>query len=200
MAMKTDVTSYEETRQMADAVQAKFSAIDILVNNAGGDIRGEKNFNETDEEDWDCVVDLNLKGVRNCTRAVINHMIQRKTGNIINISSTDGMIGYAGAVSYSAAKAGVIGFTMALAKEVAQYGINVNCISPGPIVTEQVLTFSEEMRRGAQLATGMGREGKPEEVAALVAFIASEDAAFMSGQNFPIAGLMNLGLQSYNQR
>jgi NAD(P)-dependent dehydrogenase (short-subunit alcohol dehydrogenase family) len=193
ISVESDVTHNEDAVKMAKSALDNFGAIDILINCAGGNM-ALKTFNQYDEKDWDNVIELNLKGTFTCTRAVINHMIERKTGKIINISSGAGINGIIGGVAYSAAKAGVIGFTMALAKEVASYGINVNCVSPGPILTGHVLTFPEKIRRESELSTGMGRLGTPEEIAALVTFLATEDASFMTGQNFPILGLMNLGV------
>jgi NAD(P)-dependent dehydrogenase (short-subunit alcohol dehydrogenase family) len=193
MTIEVDVANSKDTKRMVAATLDKFGAIDILVNNAGGPATGRQSlFHKSEEEVWDYVISLNLKGVRNCTRAVINHMIDRRRGKIINIASTSGVIGSTGMVDYSAAKAGIIGFSMALAKEVANYGINVNCVSPGPIQTRSLLSFPEKMEEAKQI-TGLGRVGRPEEVAAMVVFLASEDADFITGQNYLMCGLMNLG-------
>jgi NAD(P)-dependent dehydrogenase (short-subunit alcohol dehydrogenase family) len=167
-------------------------SVDTLVNCAGGPDSVEVFFRGSVEEVWDRVIAVNLKGVRNCTRAVINHMIDRRYGKIVNIASLAGVVGGYSKVDYSAAKAGVIGFTMALAKEVAGFGINVNCISPGPIQTRALLIHPEYVEQGARM-TGLGRVGKPEEVAALAVFLASDEAGFITGQNYPICGIKNLG-------
>lgn len=121
-------------------------------------------------------------------------MIEKRSGKIVNIASLAGMIGDAGMTDYSAAKAGIIGFTMALAKEVAEFGINVNCVSPGPIMTRGIQMFPEKVKE-SERTTGMGRLGKPEEVADLVAFLVSDEARFISGQNYAICGLKNLVVQ-----
>jgi NAD(P)-dependent dehydrogenase (short-subunit alcohol dehydrogenase family) len=185
MAGKIDVAKGDDARIN------KFGKVDILVNNAGGSARERRSlFNESKEEVWDFVININLKGAFNCTRAVINHMIERKSGKIVNIGSQAGMVGTKGLVDYSAAKAGIIGFTMALAKEVASYGINVNCVSPGPIQTRMATSFGiEELKQ----MTGLGRLGKPEDVAAMVLFLVTDEADYITGQNYLVGGLSNLG-------
>jgi len=149
-------------------------------------------FCESREEVWDSVLGVNLKGVLNCCRAVINHMIERRKGKIVNLGSTAGVVGDAGLADYSAAKGGVIAFTKALAKEVGPYGINVNCVSPGPIDT-QGLALLPEIREKAKKATVLGRLGRPEEVANLIVFLASEEADYIVGQNFLLCGGRSLG-------
>src|SRR5512136_1692624 len=140
MAIRTDVTKFNEASLMAKTVLEEFKKIDILVNNAGGSARERATlFCESTEEVWDYVFKTNLKATFNCTRAVIEHMIQRRGGKIVNIASDTGLVGYAGFVDYSTAKAGIIGFTHALAKEVASYGINVNAVAPGPTATRVML-------------------------------------------------------------
>ena len=191
MIMEVDVARSEDTKRLASATLDKFGAIDILVNCAGGPAREEALFHKSKEEVWDRVIDLNLKGVRNCTRAVINHMIDRRSGKIINIASIVGLVGTAGMVDYSAAKAGIIGFSMALAKEVAGYGININCVSPGAVHTKGLDMFPELMEE-LKPTTGFNRVGMPEEIAGMVVFLASEDANYITGQNYPICGIQNL--------
>jgi len=191
MAAKTDITKSNETKRLAKKTLDEFGKIDILVNNAGGSAREKQTlFHESKEELWDFVLGLNMKGTFNCTRAVINHMMERRGGKIVSIASIAGMIGEAGMVDYSAAKAGIIGFTMALAKEAAPYGINVNCISPGEIQTRWTVTSKEKKY---MKLIGLGRLGKPEEIAAMVVFLASDEAAFITGQNHGVCGLWNLG-------
>lgn len=193
LAVQADVSRKADVDSFIKSVMDEFGVIDILVNNAGGAPRERGSlFCESTEEVWDYVLGKNLKGVFLCTRAVINHMIKRRSGKIISLASSSGMGGDVGLVDYSAAKAGVIGFTMALAKEVAQYGINVNCVSPGP--TENFYILGDPKRRAEAIQkTGVGRLGKPEEIAALVVFLASDQASFITGQNYPIGGLTNLG-------
>ena len=148
----------------------------------------EDNFSESEEEVWDWQIDLNLKSVRNCTRAVINHMIQRKNGKIVSVASVAGVKGSTVLADYSAAKAGIIGFTMTVAKEVAPYGINVNCVSPGPIETPLLLASSPERRQELLNTIYLNRFGKAEEIANMVVFLASDEASFIVGQNFVVDG------------
>jgi len=192
MAIRTDVTKFNEANSMAKTVLEEFKKIDILVNNAGGSAREKASlFCESTEDVWDYVFRINLKGTFNCTRAVIEHMMKRRYGKIINISSDTGLVGYSGFVDYSTAKAGIIGFTHALAKEVASYGINVNAVAPGPTATRAMLASlpGDKFKQ----RTGLGRLAKPEEIAAMVVFLTSGDAEFISGQVFPVCGLSNLG-------
>ncbi|HET8711137.1 MAG TPA: SDR family oxidoreductase, partial [Spongiibacteraceae bacterium] len=151
------------------------------------------------ESTWNYVLGTNLKGVFYTCRAVINHMLEQGHGNIINIASVAGMIGLASQVDYSAAKGAVIAFTKALAKETAAHGVRVNCVSPGPITSAAGRNIPPEMRaklaqNSIAKATGFGHFGEPADIANLVAFLASEDAKFITGQNYPVCGVMNLGL------
>ena len=194
IAMKTDVTKNEEANQMVKAALEEFGKVDILVNNAGGSPHGTRSlFCQSEERVWDVVIGVNLKGVLNCTRAVINHMIQRRSGKIINIGSIAGLVGTVGLADYSATKGGVVAFGKALAKEVASYGINVNCVCPGPIATEYFLTLPEEAKQGYLRTIPLGKFGKPEEVAGLVSYLASDEADFITGQAFVIDGGRSLG-------
>ena len=190
--IKVDVTKSREVNSMVQDVLSEFKKIDILVNNAGGSARERCSlFYESTEDVWDYVINLNLKGVFICTRAVIEHMIQMQSGKIINISSTRGLLGQAGRADYSATKGGVISFTRALAKEVVSYGINVNSVSPGATATEAMQWVRDSDRIG-QL-TGFNRPAKPEEIASMVVFLCTDGAAFITGQDFPVCGLENLG-------
>lgn len=194
VAVEVDVRKSQEVNYMVESVLKELGKIDILVNNAGGSARERSStFSKSTEDVWDYVFELNLKGVFICSRSVIDHMIQRQSGKIINIASCAGIVGDAGLVDYSAAKSGVIGFTKALAKEVASCGITVNCVAPGPIETRAMNTLSDKVKLFIEM-TGMGRMGKPEEVAALVAFLSADEANFISGQVFPVCGLRNIGL------
>lgn len=200
LAIQTDVSNFDSVKSMVAKVIEEFGQIDILVNNAGGSAREKMSlFCNSEEDTWDYVLGTNLKGVFYTCRAVINHMLEKDHGNIINIASVAGMIGLASQVDYSAAKGGVIAFTQALAKETASEGVRVNCVSPGPITSAAGRNFTPEMR--AKLAqnsiaksTGFGHFGEPSDIANLVAFLASDDAKFITGQNYPVCGVMNLGL------
>lgn len=187
LAIKCDVSRWEDVRAAVNQVLDKFGRIDILVNNAG--IYPFKPFTEMGEQDWDKVLDVNLKGVFNFTRAVLPRMIEQRRGKIINISSIAGsVVGFPNLVHYSASKAGIIGFTRALALETAQYGITVNAISPGPIETPGIGVLSKEAYEQVRRAIPLGRFGKPEEVAYLVFFLASDKSDFITGQNIVIDG------------
>lgn len=197
MALKVDVTRSEDTAQMVKTVLTQFEQIDILANIAGGGPRDRRApFHKSSEEVWDFVLDFNLKGVRNSTRAVIEHMVRRKSGKIINIGSTAGTMGSRNKAmaDYAAAKAAVIGFTKSLAKEVAQYGINVNCITPGPIATEDFLNRNpKEVVEKLKSTIHLGRMGEPEEVASLIAYLVSDEASFFIGSNIVMDGGVSLG-------
>jgi len=192
MAIKVDVTQFDETDGMAKTALREFKKIDILVNNAGGSARERASlFHQSTKEVWDYVIGLNIKATFNCTRTVIEHMIEQRSGKIVNIASDTGLVGYAGFVDYSTAKAGIIGFTHALAKEVATYGINVNAVAPGPTATRTMLVSLAGDKFAQRV--GLGRLGKPEEIAAMVVFLTTEDANFITGQVIPVCGLSNLG-------
>ena len=195
LAIRTDVAKSSEVNQMVETTLKEFGRIDILVNNAGGSAGERKSlFHESTEEVWDYVIGVNLKGVLNCCRAVIGPMMKQRSGKIVSIASVSGIFGHKGLADYSAAKAGVIGFTMALAKEVASYGVNVNCVSPGPIETPGISErVSRDYNEYIIKTTGFGRAGKPEEIASMVAFLASDESNFISGQNIPVCGIRNLG-------
>ncbi len=187
LAIKCDVSSWDDAHKAVSQVLEKFSRIDILVNNAG--IYPFKPFVEMSEQDWDRVINVNLRGVFNFTRAVLPKMIEQGSGKIINIASIAGpIVGFINLVHYSASKAGIIGFTKSLALEVAQYGINVNAISPGPIETPGTKTLNEGLYEQIRRAIPLGRWGKPEDVANLVIFLASDKSSFITGQNIIIDG------------
>jgi NAD(P)-dependent dehydrogenase (short-subunit alcohol dehydrogenase family) len=197
IALKVDVTRMEEASRMAEKALQEFKTIDILINNAGGSARGKASFFwEMEEETWNFVLALSLKSAFHCTRAIIGHMIRNRKGKIINMSSAAGLVGFPRWVDYSAAKAGIIGFTMALAKEVAPFGIHVNAVAPGPIATAGVLDLPPDKFDIAKLKqfSGLNRLGTPEEVAAIFIFLASEEANFITGQVIPVCGLGNLGV------
>jgi len=196
LLVKTDVTMSQDTNLMAETALKEFGKIDILVNAAGGDSwpRWKRRFlfHESTEEVWDFIIALNYKSVLNCCKAVIEHMMERQSGKIVSIASTAGVVGTPGTAEYSGAKAAVIGFTRTLAKEVGQYGINVNCISPGPIATA-TYPKTEELWEKRRQTMALRRMGTPEEIASMVACLVSDDASYMTGQNVIVCGGRSLG-------
>jgi NAD(P)-dependent dehydrogenase (short-subunit alcohol dehydrogenase family) len=192
LAMMVDVSNSEDANRMAAAAMDTFGRIDILCNIAGGPAPAQTPFHKSEEEVWDRVIAVNLKGQRNCTRAVINHMIERKSGKIVNMASSAGVLGMTGMVDYSTSKGGVISFTRALAKEVAPYNINVNAVSPGTVMTRGLELFPERWDEFNAMS-GLGRVGTTDEIAGLIAYLVSDEAGYISGQNYPIMGLLNLG-------
>jgi 3-oxoacyl-[acyl-carrier protein] reductase len=177
---KADVAKRGEVDSMVDFCAGRFNGVDVLINNAG--ISQSKLFTEISEQDWDDVFDINLKGAFNCSQSVLRHMIRAKRGKIINISSVWGMAGASCEVHYSAAKAGVIGFTKALAKELGPSNIQVNCIAPGIIRTDMLGSFSQEELDALKDATPLMRLGRPKDIAACALYLASEKAGFITGQ------------------
>jgi 3-oxoacyl-[acyl-carrier protein] reductase len=143
-----------------------------------------------EEADWDAVLNVNLKGVFNCSKAIVRPMMKQRYGRIVNISSVSGQAGQVGQTNYSASKAGVIGFTKALAREVASRQITVNAVAPGFVPTALTNDLSDDLKKMILTATPLGRMGKPEEVAAAVAFLASEEAAYITGQVLAVDGGM----------
>jgi 3-oxoacyl-[acyl-carrier protein] reductase len=188
LAIKVNVTEGKSANEMIDQTVKEFGRVDILVNNAG--ITRDTLILRMEETDWDAVIDVNLKGVFNCSKAAIRTMMKQRYGRIVNISSVSGQTGQAGQTNYSASKAGVIGFTKALAREVASRQITVNSVAPGFIPTFLTNDLSEELKNTILSATPAGRMGKPEEIAAAVAFLASEEAAYITGQVLAVDGGM----------
>lgn len=188
LAVKVDVTDSKSASEMIDQAIKQFGRVDILVNNAG--ITRDMLILRMDEADWDAVMNVNLKGAFNCSKAVIRPMMKQRYGRIVNISSVSGQAGQAGQTNYSASKAGLIGFTKALAREVASRQITVNAVAPGMIPTSLTNDLSDELKNSILSATPAGRMGKPEEIAAAVAFLASEEAAYITGQVLGVDGGM----------
>ncbi len=188
IAMKVDVTDSKSVSEMVQKALSEFGKVDILVNNAG--ITRDNLILKIDETDWDAVLDVNLKGAFNCSKAVIRPMIKQRYGRIVNISSVSGQAGQAGQTNYSASKAGLIGFTKSLAREVASRQITVNAVAPGFIPTSITNDMPDEWKNSMITATPIGRMGKPEEIAAAVAFLASEEAAFITGHVMAVDGGM----------
>ncbi len=181
-----DVTSFDSCHAMVAKVERDVGPIDILVNNAG--VTRDTTFRKMTKEQWDCVLTSNLDSLFNVTRNVITGMLDRGYGRVINISSINGEKGQFGQVNYSAAKAGIHGFTMALAQEVARKGITVNTVSPGYIATDMVLAVPEEIRAKITAEIPIGRMGTPEEVAYAVDFLASTEAGLFTGSNLSCNG------------
>lgn len=181
-----EVSDYLSVETMIAEIETKVGPIDVLINNAG--ITRDIAFRKMSFEQWRDVLSSNLDSVFNCSRHVINGMIDRNWGRIINISSVNGQRGQFGQANYSAAKAGMHGFTKTLAMEVAKKGITVNTISPGYIGTDMVMAVKEEIRNQIVEQIPMGRLGGTEEVAHLVCFLASDQASFITGANYSING------------
>ncbi len=184
--VKCDVGSFDDCKAMGEKVNAEYGGVDILVNNAG--ITKDGTFRKMSGDQWNAVLTVNLDSVFNVTKQFIDGMLGKSWGRVINISSINGQKGQFGQTNYSAAKAGMHGFTMALAQETAKKGITVNSISPGYIGTEMVMAIAEEVRNQIIAQIPVGRLGKPEEIAALVGFLASEDGAFITGANIAANG------------
>jgi acetoacetyl-CoA reductase len=181
-----DVSDFDSVKNMVAHIEAQVGPIDVLVNNAG--ITKDCRFSKMTKEDWENVLATNLTGVFNCTRHVINGMMDRQFGRIINISSVNAQRGQFGQTNYSAAKAGMHGFTKTLAMEVAKYGITVNTISPGYLGTDMVMAVPEKIREQIVAQIPVGRLGSTDEVAAVVSFLASEKTSFITGANISING------------
>ncbi|NLB81150.1 MAG: 3-oxoacyl-[acyl-carrier-protein] reductase [Clostridiaceae bacterium] len=181
-----DVSDFNACRQMIENIEKRLGAVDVLVNNAG--ITADTLLMRMSEEQFDNVYFTNLKSVYNLSKLVITAMIKRRYGRIINISSVAGLYGNIGQVNYSSAKAGIIGFTKALAKEVGQRGITVNAVAPGFIETDMTQSLPETFKTAALSAIALKRFGTPEEVAKAVAFLASDDASYITGQTIEISG------------
>ncbi|MBQ7900936.1 MAG: 3-oxoacyl-ACP reductase FabG [Clostridia bacterium] len=186
LIVKADVSSYEAMQNAAAEAKAKFGSVDILINNAG--IACQKMMNDITEQDWDRMFDVNVKGCFNCVKAVMDGMIHNKFGRIINISSMWGQVGASCEVHYSAAKAAVIGFTKALAKELAPSGITVNCIAPGVIDTDMNKILDADTLAALAEETPVGRLGTAEDVANAVMFFIKEESGFVTGQVLGVNG------------
>lgn len=186
IAYKANVRNRLEVDLMVKEALYRFGSIDILINNAG--ISNQSLITDLSEQDWNDIIGVNLTGVFNCTQAVLPHMINQKSGKIINISSMWGEVGASCEVAYSAAKAGVIGFTKALAKEVGPSGITVNCITPGLIETSMNQELTVEDITSIVEDTPMGRIGSTDDVASAALFLASDESQFITGQILGVNG------------
>ncbi|KXZ14917.1 beta-ketoacyl-ACP reductase [Bacillus nakamurai] len=188
IAVKADVSNPEEVQNMMKEAIAEFSSIDILVNNAG--ITKDNLLMRMKENEWDDVININLKGVFNCTKAVTRQMMKQRSGRIINVSSIVGVSGNPGQANYVAAKAGVIGLTKSSAKELASRNITVNAIAPGFISTDMTDKLSKEVQDEMLKQIPLARFGDPGDVSSVVTFLASEGARYMTGQTLHIDGGM----------
>lgn len=186
LPIQVNVASLEDVEKMVTAVMERFGRIDILVNNAG--ITRDRMILRMTEEEWDAVLNVNLKGTFNCTKAVVRHMAKQKSGKIVNIASVVGEMGNAGQGNYAASKAGVIGFTKSMAREFAQRGININAVAPGFIETAMTDAIPEAAKEEWKKWIPMQRIGRPEDVAQAVLFLVSEASSYITGQVLNVNG------------
>lgn len=187
-AFQADVSNFNQAAALIKFAVDTFGDLQILVNNAG--ITKDTLIMMMSEQDWDAVLDTNLKSTFNCSKAAVKHMMRKRYGRIINMASVAGQMGNAGQTNYSASKAGQIGFTKALAREVASRNITVNAIAPGFVDTEILNSVPPEMLEAAMKFVPLGRKGQPQEIAYAVAFLASDQAAYITGQVLGVDGGM----------
>lgn len=188
LAVQCDISSYSDAENMMKKCIEEFGSLDILVNNAG--ITKDGLLMRMKEEDFDSVIDINLKGAFNCTRHVSAIMLKQRSGRIINISSVSGLTGNAGQVNYSSAKAGILGMTKAVAKELASRGVTCNAVAPGYIQTDMTDVLSDKVKDTIMNTIPLKKLGNPEDVANAVAFLASEEASYITGQIINVDGGM----------
>ncbi|MDG5788227.1 3-oxoacyl-[acyl-carrier-protein] reductase [Evansella sp. AB-P1] len=188
MAVQCNVADSNAVTDMVKTVIAEFGSLEILVNNAG--ITRDTLIMRMKEEDFDAVIDTNLKGVFNCSKAVTRQMMKQRYGRVINISSVVGVLGNAGQANYVASKAGVIGLTKSMARELANRNIHVNAIAPGFIETDMTESLSEEMKEEMLKQIPLAKLGSPDQIASVVAFLASDASSYMTGQTLHVDGGM----------
>lgn len=184
----TDVSKFDQSEELIKFAIQEFEGLHILVNNVGTTRDGL--IMTMSEEDWNFVLDTNLKSTFNCSRAAVRHMLRRRYGRIINVSSVAGQMGNAGQTNYSASKAGLIGFTKALAREVASRNITVNAVAPGFIDTQLTGALPEDIQKGLKDLIPLGRIGEPEDIAKAIVYLASDDAAYITGHVLTVDGGM----------
>jgi 3-oxoacyl-[acyl-carrier protein] reductase len=187
-AHKADVSSGQQVEELFKEILSGYGRVDVLVNNAG--IAKDGLLLRMSEKDWDTVLDVNLKGVFNCTKAVLRSMIKQRRGAIVSIASVAGQIGNAGQANYAASKAGIMGFTKTIAREVASRGITVNAVAPGFINTEMTATLPEKMIESYLQQIPLGRLGRAEDVAETVYWLCSSSAGYITGQVIHVNGGM----------
>lgn len=188
LRIKGDISKPNDVENLIDCAKNKFGKIDIMVNNAG--ITKDTLLLRMKEEDFDSVINVNLKGVFNCLKAITPVMVKQKEGKIINLSSVVGLVGNVGQVNYAASKAGVIGMTKSLAKEIGSRGITVNAVAPGFIETDMTDVLGDRFKEEAKKSIPLKRLGKAEDVAEVVAFLASDSANYITGQVIHVDGGM----------
>lgn len=188
IAVKANVSDAESVKAMVEEAMAAFGSVDILVNNAG--ITRDNLMMRMKDDEWDDVINTNLKGVFVCTKAVTRQMMKQRSGRIVNIASIVGVMGNAGQANYVASKAGVIGLTKTTARELASRGITANAVAPGFITTDMTDALNDEIQRSMMAQIPLGRFGKPEEVAKAALFLASDEASYMTGQTLHLDGGM----------
>lgn len=191
MAAQADVSDFKAAEVLVKGAVETYGGLDILVNNAG--TTRDMLIMMMPEADWDTVIQTNLKSTFNCSKAAVRIMMRKRVGRIINITSVSGIAGNAGQTNYSASKAGVIGFTRALAREVASRNVTVNAVAPGFIPTALTNDLPDEIKEATLKSIPLGRWGKPEEIAHAVAFLASDDAAYITGQVLTVDGGLVMG-------
>ncbi|PTD97412.1 beta-ketoacyl-ACP reductase [Pseudothauera lacus] len=190
VAAEGDVSDYDSCKAMIEKIEAEVGPIDVLINNAG--ITRDKFFPKMEKGQWDAVINTNLNSLFNVTHHVSPKMAERGWGRIVNISSVNGVKGQAGQTNYSTAKAGVLGFTKALAAELATKGVTVNAVAPGYIGTDMVMAIRDDIRQGIIDTVPMKRLGKPEEIGALCAYLSSEMAGYITGATININGGLHM--------
>jgi 3-oxoacyl-[acyl-carrier protein] reductase len=183
---RVDVLSAADLERMFEDARQAYGGVDILVNNAG--VRADGLLMRMSDDAWDQVLETNLTGTFRATRLAIRHMTRQRWGRVINITSVVGVIGNAGQANYAAAKAGIIGFTRSVAREVAPRGVTVNAVAPGFVLTEMTETLRDDQKQAIQQMIPLGRYASPEEIAPTVAFLASEAAAYITGQTIHVDG------------
>lgn len=186
----SDASKFEETQEVVDAIVKEFGKVDILINNAG--ITMDTLLMRMTEQQWDTVINVNLKSVFNFTKAIQRYMLKQRSGSIINMSSVVGVSGNAGQSNYSASKAGMIGFTKSIAKELGSRGIRCNAIAPGFIITEMTGKLPEDVRKEWEAGIPLKRGGTPEDIANTCLYLGSDLSTYVTGQTIHVCGGMNM--------